>query len=236
MKGGAAGSYTKEDGIFSYYEICDKLNSEGWKKHWDDNQQSFYATRDDQWVGFDNQRSISLKVKWASTMSLGGTMLWTLDFDDYTGQFCNEGAFPIASAIKSVFDEFSVTTTTTSTTTTSTQSDEDDNSVETAATTTSESTVTTTSSKLGLFIGSGDIVFSGSINGISIGYDSNYGALPPSLLSNGSSNSNSSPNNTHIVVDSTFKNSAVDEFRLFSSSCLSSPLLQLFFSLLIFIL
>lgn len=162
-------------------------------------------------------------------------MLWTLDFDDYTGQFCNEGAFPIASAIKSVFDEFSVTTTTTSTATTS-QSDEDDNSVETVATTTSESTVTTTSSKLGLFIGSGDIVFSGSINGISIGYDSNYGALPPSLLSNGSSNSNSSPNNTHIVVDSTFKNSAVDEFRLFSSSCLSSPLLQLFFSLLIFIL
>ena len=79
---------------------------ENWKKHWDDKQQSVYATLDDQWVGYDNQRSISLKVKWASSMMLGGTMLWTLDFDDYTGDFCNEGPFPLARAIKNIFDEF----------------------------------------------------------------------------------------------------------------------------------
>jgi hypothetical protein len=40
-------------------------------------------------------------------MSLGGTMFWTLDFDDYTGKFCNEGPFPLANAIKSIFDEYS---------------------------------------------------------------------------------------------------------------------------------
>ena len=39
-------------------------------------------------------------------MLLGGTMLWTLDFDDYSGKFCNDGTFPLANAIKSVFDEF----------------------------------------------------------------------------------------------------------------------------------
>ena len=33
-------------------------------------------------------------------------MLWTLDFDDYSGQFCNDGPFPLANAIKSVFDEY----------------------------------------------------------------------------------------------------------------------------------
>jgi hypothetical protein len=60
---------------------------------------------DDQWVGYDNQRSISLKVKWAYSMLLGGTMLWTLDFDDYSGQFCDQGTFPIANAIKAEFDE-----------------------------------------------------------------------------------------------------------------------------------
>lgn len=54
------------------------MKSENWKKHWDDKQQSVYATHGDQWVGYDNQRSIALKVKWAFTMSLGGTMLWTL--------------------------------------------------------------------------------------------------------------------------------------------------------------
>lgn len=35
-------------------------------------------------------------------------MLWTLDFDDYSGKFCNDGPFPLASAIKSVFDEFTL--------------------------------------------------------------------------------------------------------------------------------
>ena len=33
-------------------------------------------------------------------------MFWTLDFDDYSGQFCNEGTFPLANAIKMVFDEY----------------------------------------------------------------------------------------------------------------------------------
>jgi GH18 family chitinase len=107
IKGGQAGSFTKEEGIYSYFEICEKLNVENWKKYWDDKQQSVYATYDDQWVGFDNQRSIALKVKWASSMSLGGTMLWTLDFDDYTGQFCNQGPFPLANAIRDVFEQLS---------------------------------------------------------------------------------------------------------------------------------
>ncbi len=111
VRGGVAGQFTKEEGIYSYYEVCDKLNIDGWKRTWDDRQQSLYATHYDQWVGFDNQRSIALKVKWAYTMSLGGTMFWTLDFDDYTGKFCNEGPFPLANAIKSIFDEYAPPTT-----------------------------------------------------------------------------------------------------------------------------
>ena len=104
--GGLAGDYTKEEGIFAYFEICEKIKVNTWKKSWDEKQQSVYASHDDQWVGYDNLRSIALKVKWALTMSLGGTMLWTLDFDDYLGGFCDEGAFPLANAIKSVFDEY----------------------------------------------------------------------------------------------------------------------------------
>lgn len=107
LKGGLAGSYTKEEGIYSYFEICEKINVEVWKKSWDQKQQSVYASHGDQWVGYDNERSIALKVHWALTvMSLGGTMLWTLDFDDYSGKFCGGGKFPLANAIKSVFDEY----------------------------------------------------------------------------------------------------------------------------------
>jgi len=110
-KGGVAGAYTKEEGIYSFFEICEKINDENWKKAWDQNQQSAYATFNDQWVGYDNERSIALKVHWALTvMSLGGTMLWTLDFDDYSGQFCGQGEFPLAKAIKAVFDEYETET------------------------------------------------------------------------------------------------------------------------------
>ena len=58
-------------------------------------------------------------------------MLWTLDFDDYSGQFCERGQFPLAYAIKAVFDEYDVVEATTTTTTTT-------------ATTTTTTTTTTT--------------------------------------------------------------------------------------------
>lgn len=30
---------------------------------------------------------------------LGGAMLWSLDMDDYTGRFCNQGNYPLLSTI-----------------------------------------------------------------------------------------------------------------------------------------
>jgi len=52
LKGGEAGVYTREEGIYSYFEICEKLNLENWQKKWDNKQQSVYATYEDQWVRF----------------------------------------------------------------------------------------------------------------------------------------------------------------------------------------
>lgn len=159
-------------------------------------------------------------------------MLWTLDFDDYTGQFCNEGTFPIANAIKSVFDEFSVVATTAVVASSSSESSsgEDNNNKivsnnnnEILLTTTQEDedTTTTSTSKLDVFIGSGDIVFSGSINGISIGYDPSLGVPPASnQLFNNNINS-SQPNLTatpHVVIESGRKNSATNINKILSSS------------------
>lgn len=83
LKSGYAGPFTKEDGVMAFFEICDKIRSENWTKYWDDQQQSNYATLDNQWIGYDDKRAIALKVKWASSMNLGGTMLWTLDVRFY---------------------------------------------------------------------------------------------------------------------------------------------------------
>lgn len=252
VRGGHAGTYTKEEGIYSYYEVCEKLNVENWKKHWDDNQQSFYATYDDQWVSFDNQRSISLKVKWAYTMSLGGTMLWTLDFDDYTGQFCNEGPFPIANAIKSVFDEFNqpqssslVVANGKNNNNQSAKIDDElnqpnvtqANDEQTSSTSTQPTTTTSSSSSpnLSVFVGSGDIIFSNNINGISIGYDpslggagnDNYNLPSANLTANISSSNDLDQTNVKQI------NSDLDDSN--SAAKHSSPFSYLFFFVLLIV-
>lgn len=52
-----------------------------------------------EWIGFDDVRSVEIKVKYAMENNLGGAMLWALDMDDFTGNFCNQGAYPILKVI-----------------------------------------------------------------------------------------------------------------------------------------
>jgi len=47
------------------------------------------------WVGFDDVQSIAVKAKYILDNNLGGGMLWSLDMDDFTGSFCNQGKYPI---------------------------------------------------------------------------------------------------------------------------------------------
>ena len=48
-----------------------------------------------EWVGFDDVRSVEIKVKYAMDNNLGGVMLWALDMDDFSGTFCNQGTYPL---------------------------------------------------------------------------------------------------------------------------------------------
>jgi len=36
---------------------------------------------------------------YAKTLNLGGTMVWSLDQDDYTGLFCRQGPFPFTRRV-----------------------------------------------------------------------------------------------------------------------------------------
>lgn len=82
--GGTQGEYTRESGFLSFYEICELLKN-GATYIWDDEQKVPYAVKDDQWVGFDDERSIRLKMKWILENGYGGAMVWTVDMDDFTG-------------------------------------------------------------------------------------------------------------------------------------------------------
>ncbi len=98
--GGTAGAYTREAGFLSYYEICQKL-SQGWTKKWDDEAKVPYAHSGNEWVGYDDIQSLKVKVDYLKQKGLGGAMFWALDLDDFNGQFCGQGKYPLINSVKS---------------------------------------------------------------------------------------------------------------------------------------
>jgi chitinase len=61
--GGAVGKFTNEAGFLSYYEVCSFLSQSNTTLVWDSEQQVPFAYRKDQWVGFDDERSLKTKVR-----------------------------------------------------------------------------------------------------------------------------------------------------------------------------
>nr|CAD7454426.1 unnamed protein product [Timema tahoe] len=98
--GGKAGDYTKEGGFLAYYEVCDMLRN-GASYIWDEEMKVPYAVQGDQWVGFDDERSIRNKMKWIKDGGFGGAMVWTVDMDDFTGDVCGGGVkYPLITAMR----------------------------------------------------------------------------------------------------------------------------------------
>ncbi|XP_062970508.1 chitinase-3-like protein 1 [Cynocephalus volans] len=96
---GIPGQFTKEKGILAYYEICDFLH--GATVHRLLGQQVPYATKGNQWVGYDDRDSVKIKVRYLRNRQLAGAMVWALDLDDFQGSFCGQNLrFPLTGAIK----------------------------------------------------------------------------------------------------------------------------------------
>ncbi|XP_063216325.1 probable chitinase 10 [Bacillus rossius redtenbacheri] len=105
--GGAAGRYTGEPGFMSYYEVCDFLHGDNTTLVWDNEQQVPFAYRDDQWVGFDDERSLKTKMAWLKEEGFGGIMIWSADMDDFRGQ-CGTGKYPLLRAMRQELEGYSV--------------------------------------------------------------------------------------------------------------------------------
>ena len=78
---GIEGKWTREPGFLSYYEICEHIQKNGWKIKWDAEAMTPYAHKGKNWVGFDNEQSLEIKVNYAKEKGLGGIMFWVFDFD-----------------------------------------------------------------------------------------------------------------------------------------------------------
>ncbi|XP_022107744.1 chitotriosidase-1-like, partial [Acanthaster planci] len=94
---GTPGVSTREDGFLSYYEICNKLQDGQLTRVWDVRRRVPYAFHGNQWVGYDDKRSIRVKVDFLKEKGLGGAMVWAIDLDDFNGD-CGE-TWPLMKAI-----------------------------------------------------------------------------------------------------------------------------------------
>ena len=96
------------DVILAYYEVCDKIKKDHWSYVWIESQQVPFAYTNElydgshsqiEWVGFEDVRSIEMKVKYIMEKGLGGAMYWSLDMDDFTGTWCGQGKYPLLRVI-----------------------------------------------------------------------------------------------------------------------------------------
>lgn len=74
-----------DDGTPSYKKICTSYDD--WTKVWDSEQKNPYIYRGNQWIGYDDKDSIFSKGAWIKRQRFNGAMVWTINYDDVTGQY-----------------------------------------------------------------------------------------------------------------------------------------------------
>lgn len=98
-RAGEPGPFTKIPGTLAYYEICYHVQHNKWVMVHDAyNEESAYAFHGDQWVSFESMDNVREKGKYIKELNLGGAMVWTLDFDDFTG-ICGYGIYPLLTKL-----------------------------------------------------------------------------------------------------------------------------------------
>ncbi|CAD6225818.1 GSCOCT00014073001.2-RA-CDS [Cotesia congregata] len=97
---GSAGPYTGQEGYLGYQEICEMQKKGGWKISYNKEREAVSAYKGNQWVGFDNVKSIKAKAEFVKKMGLGGAMVWAIDVDDFNG-VCGE-KYPLVKTLNAV--------------------------------------------------------------------------------------------------------------------------------------
>ncbi|KAK0046289.1 chitotriosidase-1, partial [Biomphalaria pfeifferi] len=107
---GAAGAFTSELGFLAFHEICPLISAGAVVRNISD-QQVPYLTFNLLWAGYDDVASLRNKVQFIKRNGYGGTMIWSLDSDDFRGSSCGAGTFPLTRAVAEECDVSDDTTT-----------------------------------------------------------------------------------------------------------------------------
>ncbi|KAK2580185.1 hypothetical protein KPH14_012451 [Odynerus spinipes] len=97
---GTAGPFTREPGMLGYNEICTGVQSGEWTVVFDEDQRTPYAYKGNQWVGYDDIKSLTEKAEYIKAKKLGGAMLWSIETDDFQGA-CGE-KYPLLKTLNHV--------------------------------------------------------------------------------------------------------------------------------------
>eukprot|EP00929_Paragymnodinium_shiwhaense_P033090 TRINITY_DN18238_c0_g1_i1.p1 TRINITY_DN18238_c0_g1~~TRINITY_DN18238_c0_g1_i1.p1 ORF type:complete len:799 (+),score=136.39 TRINITY_DN18238_c0_g1_i1:173-2569(+) len=101
MGASTAGLSTKEAGYMGYYEVLDLIASGAATRHYDSERECPYIiTTSGEWIGYDDEQSLRAKVAVVKERGLRGTMVWTIDLDDMTGQYSSGKRYPLTTLLK----------------------------------------------------------------------------------------------------------------------------------------
>ncbi|XP_046436425.1 acidic mammalian chitinase-like isoform X1 [Neodiprion fabricii] len=100
---GNAGPYTQENGTLAYYEILKNEAEGNWTVVFDEEQRVPYAYSGDQWVTYDNVKSLTEKVNYVKSLGLGGVSVWAMDLDDFRGLYGEK--YPLVKTLNKIINE-----------------------------------------------------------------------------------------------------------------------------------
>ncbi|XP_015834046.1 mucin-5AC isoform X2 [Tribolium castaneum] len=97
---GDMGEATRENGYLAYYEVCEYIKTQNWEVvQPNPDAMGPYAFKDNQWVGYDDDKIARKKAEYVAEKGLGGIMFWSIDNDDFRGN-CHGKPYPIIEAAK----------------------------------------------------------------------------------------------------------------------------------------
>ncbi|XP_044010151.1 chitotriosidase-1-like [Aphidius gifuensis] len=97
---GSPGPLSGSAGSLAYFETCAKIGAGGWTVKYNNVRKTPYAYRGNQWIGFENVKSLKEKVQYAKQRQLAGMMAWAINDDDFRGS-CGQ-KFPLLRALNTI--------------------------------------------------------------------------------------------------------------------------------------
>ncbi|CRK90408.1 CLUMA_CG004159, isoform A [Clunio marinus] len=88
-------------GIVKYNQICQRIRSGQFNYRWESTQKVPYVFSGNEWIGFDDVKSVTEKANFIKNTNLGGAMFWDLDNEDF-GNSCGGGSYPLISTVYNV--------------------------------------------------------------------------------------------------------------------------------------